>query len=341
MRPAGRSSPGRRPRRLPGRRPAAVCRSCPRRTNSARQTGLRFAGLIRVIERAVELAAALSLPGGAAGPHDELPVDPAADGVHDLVRGVARCRSCRLGLVQVEGLHGGVAVQHGEQRPLRDSGHPWLGSARGLSTPPQLPGRVALAEQVVGRCFGRADPAGDALNVYRPAPGRRRRACPASARRHPARRVARQGKPGRFARNDTASALRRLACHVPADRRLHARAKGASSARAHQRDLPAGGAPAARGPRVTRTEGPRDRRRVTGRGAVRKRRRRAGSECMGPGEPADAPAWRTEAAQVRVPAAVSSPWPSPPVVRPSTSASARPRPGAAPRSSRACASRPP
>ena len=127
MRPAGRSSPGRRPRRLPGRRPAAVCRSCPRRTNSARQTGLRFAGLIRVIERAVELAAALSLPGGAAGPHDELPVDPAADGVHDLVRGVAPCRSCRLGLVQVEGLHGGVAVQHGEQRPLRDSGHPVVG----------------------------------------------------------------------------------------------------------------------------------------------------------------------------------------------------------------------
>ena len=229
MRPAGRSSPGRRPRRLPGRGPAAVCRSYPRRTNSARQTGLRFAGLIRVIEWAVELAAALSLPGGAAGPHDELAVDPAADGVHDLVRGVARCRSCRFGLVQVEGTpwwRSGPAWRTASASGQRPSG---LGSARGLSTPPQLPGRVALAEQVVGRCFGRADPAGDALNVYRPAPGRRRRACPASARRHPARRVARQGKPGRFARNDTASALRRLVCHVPADRRLHARAKGASS----------------------------------------------------------------------------------------------------------------
>ena len=67
-----------------------------------------------------------------------------------------------------------------------------LGSARGLSPPPQLPGRVALAEQVVGRCYGQAGPASDALNVYRPAPGQHRRACPASARRHPARRVARQ-----------------------------------------------------------------------------------------------------------------------------------------------------
>ena len=44
---------------------------------------------------------------------------------------------------------------------------------------------------------------------------------------------------------------------------------------------------------------------------------------------------------VRVTAGVSSPRPFPPVVQPSTSASARPRPGAALRSSCACASRPP
>ena len=50
-----------------------------------------------------------------------------------------------------------------------------------------------------------------------------------------------------------------------------------------------------------------------------------------PGEPRRA---------VRVTAAVSSPRPFPPAVPPSTSASARPRPGAAPRSSCACASRP-
>ena len=250
MRPAGRSSPGRRPRRLPGRGPAAVCRSYPRRTNSARQTGLRFAALIRVIERAVELAAALSLPGGATGPHDELPVDPAADGVHDLVRGVARCRSCRLGLVQVEGTpwwRSGPAWRTASASGQRPSG---LGSARGLSPPPQLPGRVALADRLGqssdrlpalrGRCTQRV-PSGS-----RPTPASLSgvRATPSSATCRPA------GQPGRFARNDTASALRRLA--VPADRRLHARAKGASSARAHQRDLPAGGAPAARGPRVTR-----------------------------------------------------------------------------------------
>ena len=266
MRPAGRSSPGRRPRRLPGRGPAAVCRCYPRRTNSARQTGLRFAGLIRVMERAVELAAALSLPGGAAGPHDELPVDPAADGVHDLVRGVARCRSCRFGLVQVEGLHGGVAVQHGEQRPLRDSGHPvgiWAGALDAVAASRPRRSRRAGSRPLLWpsrsreRCTQRV-PSGS-----RPTPA----GFPASARRHPARRVAGRST-GSLRQNDTASALRRLVCHVPADRRLHARAKGASSARAHQRDLPAGGAPAARGPRVTRTEGPRDRRRVTGRGAV-------------------------------------------------------------------------
>ena len=191
MRPAGRSSPGRRPRRLPGRGPAAVCRCYPRRTNSARQTGLRFAGLIRVMERAVELAAALSLPGGAAGPHDELPVDPAADGVHDLVRGVARCRSCRFGLVQVEGLHGGVAVQHGEQRPLRDSGHPvgiCAGALDAVAASRPRRSRRAGSRPLLWpsrsreRCTQRV-PSGS-----RPTPA----GFPASARRHPARRVARQ-----------------------------------------------------------------------------------------------------------------------------------------------------
>ena len=267
MRPAGRSSPGRRPRRLPGRGPAAGGRSYPRRTNSARQTGLRFAGLIRVIERAVELAAALSLPGGAAGPHDELPVDPAADGVDDLVRGVARCRSCRFGLVQVEVVHGGVAVQHGEQRPLRDSGHPvgiCAGALDAVAASRPRRSRRAGSRPLLwpsrsrGRCTQRV-PSGS-----RPTPAglSRVRATPSSATCRPA------GQTGSLRQNDTAAALRRLVCHVPADRRLHARAGGASSARAHQRDLPAGGAPAARGPRVTRTEGPRDRRRVTGRGAV-------------------------------------------------------------------------
>ncbi len=200
MRPAGRSSPGRRPRRLPGRGPAAVGRSYPRRTNSARQTGLRFAGLIRVIERAVELAAALSLPVARQVRTTSFPSTRRL-----MASMISFVESLGVGLVDLVSRPGrgtpwwrrGPAGRTASASGQRPSG---LGSARGLSPPPQLPGRVALAEQVVGRCYGRADPAGDALNVYRPAPGRRRRACPGSARRHPARRVARQVKPGRFAR---------------------------------------------------------------------------------------------------------------------------------------------
>ena len=157
MRPGGRSSPGRRPRRLPGRGPAAVCRSYPRRTNSARQTGLRFAGLIRVIERAVDSQLLFPFLVARQVRTTSLPWTRRLMGVHDLVRGVARGRSCRFGLVQVEGVHGGVAVQQGEQRPLRDSGHP-VGICAGALDAVAAPGGVALAEQVVGRCYGRADP---------------------------------------------------------------------------------------------------------------------------------------------------------------------------------------
>ena len=153
-----------------------------------------------------------------------------------------------IGLVQVEVVHGGVAVQQGEQRPLRDSGHP------------------------VGICAG----ALDAVAACEPIPRGMHSTCTvrlpadagelvqASARRHPARRVARQVKPGRFAQNDTAPALRRIVCHVPADRRLHARAGVHHHARINAvcRRRRACCARASR----DRTDGPRDRCRVTGRG---------------------------------------------------------------------------
>ncbi len=138
---------------------------------------------------------------------------------------------------------------------------------------------------------------------------------------------ARQVKLGRFAHNDAAAALRRHLYHV-----IWTRAS----------TRPAGGRRACCARASRDPDGPRDRRGVARRAAVAQRNDAgpARSARWGPGEPGDAPAWRTEAT-VRVTAALSSPRPSPPVVRPSTSASARPRPGAAPRSSCACACRPP
>ena len=63
---------------------------------------------------------------------------------------------------------------------------------RRTSTPSRsFPGRVPLAEQVVGRRPGRTGPAGDELNVHRQAPGRHGRACRASARCAASRRSSR------------------------------------------------------------------------------------------------------------------------------------------------------
>ena len=145
----------------------------------------------------------------------------------------------------------------------------------------------------------------------------------------------------RFAQDGTAAAaLRQLVYHVPADRRLHARAGGIIWTRASTRSCGGWRACCARASRVPDgwTAKP------SARGPARRRSAR-----MTPGRPSvlhGAPVSRATPQRgerrrtVRVTAAVSSPRPFPPVVQPSTSAFARPRPGVAPRSSCACASRP-
>ena len=105
-RPAGRWLPRRRPPRW--RRhvsstgagaPTSLAHVCePRQAD-----GPRTAGEVTFRERAVELMERLSLPGGAARPHDGPAVDPhAVDGVDGLIGGPARCRHPCVRLVQVE-----------------------------------------------------------------------------------------------------------------------------------------------------------------------------------------------------------------------------------------------
>ena len=78
---------------------------------------------------------------------------------------------------------GGVLVLEIER--VGDGGHGVGVAAEDLDAVAGLPGRVPLAEQVLGGHPGRAGPAGDELNVHRPPLGRRGRARPASARCRP------------------------------------------------------------------------------------------------------------------------------------------------------------
>ena len=75
---------------------------------------------------------------------------------------------------------GGVLVL--ELQRVGDRGHSVGIAAADLDTVAHVPGRVPLAEQVVGRRPGRAGPARDELNVHRPALRRLGRACRAPAR---------------------------------------------------------------------------------------------------------------------------------------------------------------
>ena len=75
---------------------------------------------------------------------------------------------------------GGVLVL--ELQRVRDGGHPFGIAAADLDTVAHVPGRVPLAEQVLGRRLGGAGPARDELNVHRQPLRRLGRACPASAR---------------------------------------------------------------------------------------------------------------------------------------------------------------
>ena len=122
MRPAGRWSPC---RRLVGGSVALVVGR--RHTGQLlhaqgqRQAdGPRPAGEVGLTRTGSAAGRTAPLVDCALGARDGLAVDPdAADGVHDLVVGAARCRPLRVHLVQVEAVEGGIAFQQGEQRQLQ------------------------------------------------------------------------------------------------------------------------------------------------------------------------------------------------------------------------------
>ena len=131
----------------------------------------------------VHVHAAAALPVLDRGPGVAVRLDPGPGRLLELVEHGLDLRAGRPVLRRPRDDAGGVLVL--ELKRVGDGGHDGGVTAEDLDAVAGLPGRVPLAEQVVGGRLGRALPAGDELNVHRRRLGIRGRACRGSARSRP------------------------------------------------------------------------------------------------------------------------------------------------------------